>query len=1073
MHSSPNALVSIIIRSTNRSSLDEALQSAALQTHPTVEIVVVAASGPLHPPLADRYRGRAVVFVPAERALGRSEAANAGLDAANGELLCFLDDDDILLPHHASALSATLANDSTMVAAYGRVRCEDTAGNNLREFGRPYDVIDLQLENYLPIHSVLFRRAVITAGCRFDPRLDLCEDWDFWRQVSMRGPFAFHDELVAIYRIGVASGFAVNGDPLAARQAEQDVSVKWLPHLPPDMAYQVIVRARSHGHLQQVQAQAEHADYQLNDLRDRHRALNEALEQSIARENTLCGECYALQARCAELEAARDAFAAQHRAAAEQLQRYEHSRSWRLTHPLRAVTGIAHRGRTLYRGLRTMAWPQRLQTLGQLASGNVGFARSSITAALAPPPAPASPTPPAFPDYAPLLACEAMPVATPPLTDKVDILIPVYNGFEFLPALFDSLKSADTTPYRVLICDDASPDERVWPWLEAHCKHFDDYRLLRNPKNLGFIGTVNRLFKEAEHHFVLLNTDVEVPPGWLERLFAPIFDDATVASVTPFTNAGAICSFPHFFRDNPIPDGMTVASIDAGFRRLKPFPAPQLTTGVGFCMAIRLDVARQIGMFDPIYGKGYREENDWSRRAELAGYRHVLAANLFVMHKHGGSFSNTEKNALSDKNEHIIRQRYPGLFERYQQFIDADPLKPIRDFLQLQVLAQHAGRPAFVIIDNEIPGGAQAYRQELVADKLAAGIPVLRFVDNHKNGQLQAHWQDGRHDWWMSTDDYQGWGRILTGLRIEEVFLNNIYSFRAPLVLLDWLTRFLRDTGTQATIALHDFYMTCPSLFLIDYRQQYCALPDDEDCAHCFGKVHLDFPVGASSIGHWRAGWRALFQTRPTLLAFSNSTAALVTKIYPESAPDIVVRPHSLKVFQAHPVSPDLTRPLHIGIVGAVSWHKGREVVKALCEEIERNQLPIRITVIGTLVPDYVAPCLHVTGPYPRDGLAGAIEASQANMFFFPSIWPETFSYVAHEIMACGVPFCCFDIGAPAESAQHYRLGRTFPIDTPVASLLDGMRRFLEQCATGQASTTDCADSKDREDHSERHDAQR
>jgi len=57
------------------------------------------------------------------------------------------------------------------------------------------------------------------------------------------------------------------------------------------------------------------------------------------------------------------------------------------------------------------------------------------------------------------------------------------------------------------------------------------------------------------------------------------------------------------------------------------------------------------------------------------------------------------------------------------------------------------------------------------------------------------------------------------------------------------------------------------------------------------------------------------------------------------------------------------------------------------------------------------------------------------NVGFFPSIWPETFSFVVQEMMDMGVPLCCFDLGAPAERVGSYRLGRIIPEVSPEAAL--------------------------------------
>ncbi|CAK0767936.1 hypothetical protein CCP4SC76_4940001 [Gammaproteobacteria bacterium] len=65
--------------------------------------------------------------------------------------------------------------------------------------------------NYIPIHSMLFRKTQDTMRCHFDPSLDLYEDWDFWLQLSGLGDFLYIPEKTAQYRIDHESGFGVHG----------------------------------------------------------------------------------------------------------------------------------------------------------------------------------------------------------------------------------------------------------------------------------------------------------------------------------------------------------------------------------------------------------------------------------------------------------------------------------------------------------------------------------------------------------------------------------------------------------------------------------------------------------------------------------------------------------------------------------------------------------------------------------------------------------------------------------------------------------------------------------------------
>ncbi len=77
----------------------------------------------------------------------------------------------------------------------------------------------------MPIHSVLFRRRVLTAGCRVDESLDIYEDWDFWLQVAEHGSFTHVDKVTAFYRAGGDSETTVETE--REKYEAESLSAKW------------------------------------------------------------------------------------------------------------------------------------------------------------------------------------------------------------------------------------------------------------------------------------------------------------------------------------------------------------------------------------------------------------------------------------------------------------------------------------------------------------------------------------------------------------------------------------------------------------------------------------------------------------------------------------------------------------------------------------------------------------------------------------------------------------------------------------------------------------------------------
>lgn len=225
-------LVSVIVRSMDRATLDDALTSIARQIYPHIEAVVVNASGTPHRTLPAFLGHVAVRLIETGEPLDRARAANAGLDAAKGEWLIFLDDDDWFDPDHLAKLHACLQQFPHSLAAYTGVYCVGPDGERLDQtFATVFDPLQLIAGNFIPIHAVLFSRQILDMGCRIDEELAVYEDWDFWIQLSQHTHFAFCEGLSAAYRIGQGSGFGIQADPATSLEAAHTIYLKWISRL--------------------------------------------------------------------------------------------------------------------------------------------------------------------------------------------------------------------------------------------------------------------------------------------------------------------------------------------------------------------------------------------------------------------------------------------------------------------------------------------------------------------------------------------------------------------------------------------------------------------------------------------------------------------------------------------------------------------------------------------------------------------------------------------------------------------------------------------------------------------------
>jgi GT2 family glycosyltransferase len=637
------------------------------------------------------------------------------------------------------------------------------------------------------------------------------------------------------------------------------------------------------------------------------------------------------------------------------------------------------------------------------------------------------------------------PLAVECLNVETDIIIPIYNGVQFLPKLFETIRRNTTSPYRLILVDDCSSDPGVKPILESMASESPNYILLRNDRNVGFVESVNRAARHAQNHFVLLNTDIEVPPRWLERLLAPILRDSTVASATPFTNAGTICSFPRMAQDNELPYGLNVEQVDAAFWHVdaEKFRV-ELPTGVGFCMAINRAAWTKIGEFDNAFGRGYGEENDWCLKAMADGFSHLLVPNLFIYHKHGGSFASPEKQSLLQRNLKIIQRRYPAYTKKVREFINNDLMGGLRDFLVMLVSQTAAGESSALVFDHRMGGGANTYRRHAVRNRLEKKQSVLLITADSQDGSpYHLDFLSPSFDGHFEFRDLETLGDLLNYISVGEVFCNNLVGWPEPMKALAAIKKARNVAGSRLTLAVHDYYVLCPSYNLINDRGVFCNLPSIAECQRCLPRNGFKENAGNVDIREWRGGWQALIDQTDQLLCFSKSSLDLVSRMYQLRPSQPLVRPHALEPNFTSKPNVRFDNGLHIGVVGGINHAKGAAIVTQMAKIIEREDTDTTLTVIGSFDGWLRGKRVKVTGPYVKLDLPSILTQCGVNICFLPSIWPETFSYVTSELLALEMPICCFDLGAPAERVRNYDKGLVISqIDAVVA--LDEIRRFFE-----------------------------
>lgn len=242
---------------------------------------------------------------------------------------------------------------------------------------------------------------------------------------------------------------------------------------------------------------------------------------------------------------------------------------------------------------------------------------------------------------------------------KVAIVILNWNGKKHLEQFLPSVLASSYPYSEIIVADNASTDDSI-SFLSSV---YPSVRIIRLTQNYGFAKGYNEALKQIEaKYYVLLNSDVQVKPDWLEPIVHLMETDPSIAACQP-----KILSFSdHSSFEYAGGAGGWLDYLGYPFARGRIFDYCEQDRGQyddiapvfwasGAAMFIRADAYHQLGGLDE-YFFAHQEEIDLCWRLQLAGYKIMVCPSSVVYHVGGGTLpkGNKRKVYLNFRNNLIM-----------------------------------------------------------------------------------------------------------------------------------------------------------------------------------------------------------------------------------------------------------------------------------------------------------------------------------------------------------------------------------------------------------------------------------
>lgn len=369
------------------------------------------------------------------------------------------------------------------------------------------------------------------------------------------------------------------------------------------------------------------------------------------------------------------------------------------------------------------------------------------------------------------------------------------------------------------------------------------------------------------------------------------------------------------------------------------------------------------------------------------------------------------------------------------------------------ITASNSTQGGVLFISHDLGGGTEKVLHMRIKSAEAQGNKV--YVLRPSSGEIQTTFivtdysrensADSPGETAQSLNDFKD---FLSARDIRFVEIHHKLGFQRD--LFNDIINTISSLRLPIDVFIHDYFLRCPRIFMIDETERYCGDPQLNTCQACL-KVNGSWDDKVPDITQWLSDSEELLLTARNVFAPSQDAASRIERHF--SGITVKVLPHEIETLPRKSATNTFHSQNKIVVFGGISTAKGSKIISDVAKLAGELYPQLRFTIIGYTDRDSELLALgnvEITGPYEESTIDSKIMEALPDVVWFPGVIPETYSFTLSTAINLNIaPIVTFDIGAFHERLLEIPDAVILPLQYSLSPtlVLDSLAKVMQEHA--------------------------